>query len=643
MKKIPCQRVVFYSKNDLNASRHFSNALKIIQKINLEANFNVNEIIELYQIKLYFDNGFSSTKWSTSERASFEDVVNKFWDIISDFWIKIEDSNVLGFYMELESEFYDSFWKLINNFKTYKKINSSTFESILAYKKFYIRQALKNENIVKYFSKEIKSYLLVKSDSAEVILNSFEAAETTPSDKLFFPKITQAEYESIFSLYLESLNVNLNYVRLIESAVNIKISDRIKLNAKKVSDRLNAEIFEKGSSWTQGIQVTISKDQKEPITKTFDPAQNRINCSYSYDFLEANLNPISILTVFKKMFSYLNFQGCIDLVSKSSEADTLELIFMRSKNDYLDTAKFHEKNILSQAQLFIYRHFLKEHKITIEDTLSHIVNEYLNDEFEIKGIRMTFPSVEISPLERIRFLIPEFDFLIKQYNSFVEDGFIDFELIQFSTAPLNFSQVKSKFERKYCYGTGEEFNQLKHSFFSNQSMLHYIPRFESKYENLFNLLELEDILYSEFKDYQKSGIDFLISKSYLEINNDGVVKIKNKYSIMIIGFLYKEDVISYWHYPEAIRDEMLILEEKGFLKFEGTLFNKEERKYLNFFLNKKEFSNGLELRNKYLHGTNSMSSREQENDYDILLKIVILVILKIQEELAIYKAINKRA
>lgn len=67
----------------------------------------------------------------------------------------------------------------------------------------------------------------------------------------------------------------------------------------------------------------------------------------------------------------------------------------------------------------------------------------------------------------------------------------------------------------------------------------------------------------------------------------------------------------------------------------------EERRYLNYYLNQKEFSNGLDLRNKYLHGTNSSSEDGQNNDYLILLKLIILVIYKIKDDLNLYETEQK--
>ena len=53
---------------------------------------------------------------------------------------------------------------------------------------------------------------------------------------------------------------------------------------------------------------------------------------------------------------------------------------------------------------------------------------------------------------------------------------------------------------------------------------------------------------------------------------------------------------------------------------------------MNYVLNKSEYSNGLDLRNKYIHSTYPLDTQQQEQDYISLLKILTVVILKINEE-----------
>jgi hypothetical protein len=83
------------------------------------------------------------------------------------------------------------------------------------------------------------------------------------------------------------------------------------------------------------------------------------------------------------------------------------------------------------------------------------------------------------------------------------------------------------------------------------------------------------------------------------------------------------------------------MERDGLVKFDSTLFSKQEIDYLNYHLNKKGFTNGLDIRNKYLHGSNSGSEKGHKNEYYILLRLIILVLLKIVDDLALKIAMNR--
>ena len=72
--------------------------------------------------------------------------------------------------------------------------------------------------------------------------------------------------------------------------------------------------------------------------------------------------------------------------------------------------------------------------------------------------------------------------------------------------------------------------------------------------------------------------------------------------------------------------------QEGDLYYENTLFTKPEAAYLNYMLNKSEFSNGLDLRNKYVHSTYPIDKEIQYIDYAKLMKVTVLVIIKINEE-----------
>ena len=66
--------------------------------------------------------------------------------------------------------------------------------------------------------------------------------------------------------------------------------------------------------------------------------------------------------------------------------------------------------------------------------------------------------------------------------------------------------------------------------------------------------------------------------------------------------------------------------------------SRPEADYFNYYLNKSEFNNGLDLRNRYIHGTqpsNDSSEEIHKYNYMIFLKLFILLIIKINDDLCI--------
>lgn len=143
----------------------------------------------------------------------------------------------------------------------------------------------------------------------------------------------------------------------------------------------------------------------------------------------------------------------------------------------------------------------------------------------------------------------------------------------------------------------------------------------------------EDVRLKDFENYQEPTISQLISDGWLVSDEQGFVKIKKEAALLVIGMLNKDEVASYWAFPQEIRDIIDKMETDGLVGFENTFFSKPEQSYLNYYLNKSEFTNGLDLRNRYVHGTNGDTDEEHGNVYLTILKLFVLVVLKIDNDL----------
>lgn len=220
--------------------------------------------------------------------------------------------------------------------------------------------------------------------------------------------------------------------------------------------------------------------------------------------------------------------------------------------------------------------------------------------------------------------------VLKQFKMYVEDGVINREEYEMSSGALSINDVPSFIENKYAYPDDADINKEMLLLFSKQPVLSSIDRVGNKYSTLFKLLYNERVSYSEFKYYQTPTIDRLIKRGILERTVDGVVNLVMP-DVYILNELYEHEVFCCYKIPE-LKLILSDMEEKGKLRFSKKLFTEPEIAYLNYKLNKKDYNNGPDLRNRYLHGTYPIDIQQQHMDYVELLKIMVLIIIKINDE-----------
>ena len=635
-------RIVFYSKEDMSASNNLKRAEELLNNYNSNETSSINDLLEIYNIKLYFENDLYLLNWTEEVKSKYKEIIEANWKLLKERLIKTDDNNIESTLNDLDFNFRKDFWNLLNQLSSFKKINNSKFEEILNNFKHHITYILQQKGIVEKFDKQIRFFLIDYKESAEILLSKLEEKHRlSETPKVNFPKsLTLIDKENIVNAYLENEDANLNYVRLIENCKDsneLKLSAKTRLKAKKKSKELNNQIMENGATWSIRVQVSFNKDQLEPVKYVHN--KTGLEAIYSESLLDYLQYDIPLFLVFKKLFLYTDERNLITLVSKNSELDVMETTFMKSKNAYETGEVFTKKDFLSSLQLIIFEDYLNRKNNSIEKLINSFI-DYLNDYITPSKLIFNIQNSEISYVEKIRNLAPEYDFLLKQYQTYVEEGEIDIELVQINSTPVRYSEIYSISDKKYIYIEGSLVFRLKYLFYSNQSLLYYIEPYNDKYNNLYDLLINENVKIDAFQNYQQDEIIKLINEGYLKIDPQECVKINTEILIYIVGELHRNEVVSYWNYNKNVRDELDKMIEDKLVKIENTLLTIQEKNYFNYFLNKKEFTNGLDLRNKYSHGTNSFSEIEHKRDYYILLKIIILTLLKIEDDILINKNVK---
>lgn len=638
-------RIKFYSKYDGAGFSNLEKAEEILTNFDQSKDYNINDIIEFYEIKQYIDCEVYLPKWTPEEIDNYKSISKKMWTVIVRSLQKINDSNLLELFESLECwTIEDSFWELMENVSAYKQISNTAFNYLITNCKVNVRAILYNEKTVRKFATELRYFLLLYEETAELLLAQYVEKHNREWQYLHFPKsLSLKDKEDIISRYLDSESPNLNYVSLVlntKKLEHLEISVKTRRKAKIVEERLSEEIFNQGSMYKRGVEIIFSDIQDVPFK--YSVSDNIEHFSYSTEIIFKIDHPSYYLSLFKSLFKYLDGQCGISLVNKQSELNIFETIFMSSKFEYKKGMQFTRNDHLSISQLYLFENELtKKRGINIEHLIHYYITKHIETQFGLEGFRFNLPTAGASYLERIRMLLAEYDSFLRQYKLYSEDGEIDFGLFEMSTETYSFSQIPSFIDKKYCYLKSEGLSSVIRMFFSDQSGLYYVESFKDKqYSCLHDLILLENVPYENFSAYQKTGINHLINSHFLHIDENSFVRFCDTDQIFILKQLYLKGVLSYWHYDIDCREIIDDMITEGSLCTESTLFNKLECDYFNYYLNDREFTNGLKLRNRFAHGTNSDSESEIKNMYYILLRIIVLTVLKIDNDLVLKSSIN---
>lgn len=632
------RRIQFFSTHDFASGHYLKELENRFAEMGGKENLEINDQLELYNAKLYLDHEMYLNTWDEKKIKELKDKAASYWTNIKKvFLTTINSESLFNLFEQLDFHYRNHFWEIIDQLKVYKAISNDALLKVLESKPKEIKNILKQSRIVTAFSTTIRDFLLTHPECAELLLETEQLEDK--KQKLNFPKsLTLKDKEKIICDYLDLEQPNLNFVSLIEFAKDspeLKISDKTRLKAKRTYNKLSEMFLNSNLATTQvyGIEVsTVEEQEKEVVYRNVD---NILKVSYNYSFLKSLLDARDLSRLFHDLFHFTDEQGLFTLISKESEINTLESIFMRSQNEYHISVEFNRKDMLSLYQILLIQTLLEKEQRSFSNFIDkHLIKISIAVD-ELKKLHFNLPSENLNDEEKIRIIAPSLESLLNQYDLFVNDGEIDFELLSISSKPISFSGLKSNVPTKYIYpnlGTG--LGNLFYLFFSDQSMLHYIKPYEDKYDNFYLLLANEDnIPYENFEDYMKPQINKLIEEGHLYIDDHNFLRIKNEIKLFVYYNLHKNGVVNYWHFPAQFRKELdnLVLEELCYT--ESTLFTKSEVTYLNYYLNKKEFTNGPDLRNKYLHGANIPNDESSNMDYLTYLRIVILCLLKIEDDL----------
>lgn len=645
------ERAKFYSRTDLSNGIHLIRAERVLDNYQEGQDYeNVNDVLELFNVKLLIDNGLELNRWTERQVADYKTKVSKLGKDIVTFFRK--GQTIDGVLVSVESVFAQDFWIVIEKFGLIDLVSEQALSEIFTKNPDVIENILHCEKIVREYESLISSLLCQYKNAANLLLHAYlisdEYSHTLP---LYIPNDLTADQKcDIIERYLNSGEAKIGDVRIIMQAKDVpgfSIPPKLKLQAKKLELEL-AKIPQDAivSTVQTGFSIEYSKEKGIPPKKAWLEG-TVFRFIYSEEYLDS-LDKDALLSVFVSLFEYFDNHGMLNLCYNWHEGIFLEKIPTEEIEGFYPTNKYFQmKNNIAVHQVILFDDYMRRRGSCIETSIKDFYEKYFRKRFGFPSMPLNLASDTESFINKNKVIAPEMESVVKQYNMFVDEGGIEPELFQMSM-PLPIAMCKSLLWGKHRYVVwGDNVSKVTGAMnllFSDQSLLSFVTPFkDSHYNTLYNLLIHEkNVKYDNYEDHQRPKIDFLIENGYL-VNHDGNILLADNPRIEILYNLYYRRELSYYYHEPPVRKEIDRMVGDGILKYDDYLLSPSERHYVNFFLNSSEFSNGMQLRNKYSHGAMSclVSDNEHRMAYYYFLMIFIIILLKMNEDMELSAYLNE--
>jgi hypothetical protein len=632
------ERVRFYGAHDLASGWHASRVAEIADRFDpADPPRSIMDVLELHNVQQYLEHRMLPRSCPQEEVERLVALVPQIRSAVAKFFGAVDGSNFAELVADLDLEYGEDFIEVLGRSKAFERIPSGSALPALKSAGFYVGQLLTSKKLVQAYDAEMRNELLALPRGAELLVRKY--LEKDPRGAIQLPaSFTPADCRDLLERYVDSGDANLNYVRLIASAndnAQIGIDAKLKLRAKRRASELNAKLFEENEGFKTGCDVSVSDDQDEPVRLEVDTSEGSIwKYVYSKRWLEVASSNASVLNNFQHLFEFADQQVLLTLPSYRANFGVLERTMgLTGNTEYKVGSNFQAADARTLLQTRMYRQFLLTQEVDLEGVIAWFFQTYLVEEFGAVGFSFAPSAGDRSYLQKVRHLFAEMESVANQFTLFAENGELDRDLLTMSAEQVRYKTIPSLLDGKYLYPSeSEEIAGVLHLLFSDQSRLNYIDE-TLRAENTVKLLLTREVAYEDFREYQRPSVDHLIQLGVLR-NTGTRVQLANMEQALILSYFHNTEAANYHHLSITGRMEADALLARGWATRRSSLLTDAEGDYFNYFLNKVGFSNGPNLRNRYLHGSQTGADDESThfNTYLIALRLITAIVIKINDD-----------
>ncbi|EAF9641520.1 hypothetical protein INB49_002854 [Listeria monocytogenes] len=661
-------RVKFYSKGDLSTINSLPRMKEIIDVFLTEskAPTSFEEAIEIQNIIKYIDAEIFLKEWSLEYIDKVKDAKSGLIKIVAKYLGTIKVEEVLDSMGTLGYDYRDDFFENFANFKYANKVSEEEFMKEFSKVGIPIQYLLKSQYFITVYPDSIKDNILADPLSIEMLISNYTEANR---EKLYFPEnISKEEWGKLLDEYIDDPSANLNYIAVLENPIRnldgkkyFSVTPKQKIRVKERSKEFSKNIISKDSGVLMSTAIYIEREAyKEAVDKEKDQmtikealdrsilnnmmvatgstVSKQFKCSMSAlidkEQIDGDHSFESLLRYFSEDFEFFTEKLIVNLPSyPNKEMGTVsKTVGVKTDNSYDYGFYFKVKNQLAVFKIQTISSILSGWNLDIEDLIDWFFTEYCVKQYGVSWLPLNLPHKDENTGNRTSTFFRIEESIRTQYLVFSEENEIKSDLVN-ETATPSISNLKSLLPKKYAYLSKNDFAEgLLYLLFDDQSLIHYINE-ELKGDSFFDLLLNYELKVSDFQEYQKETLQYLIDNNVL-IEKEDILKFKNITKINLLREIYLFGSTSYLHSSSEERTALIELEKDNLIVFSKTLFTKQESDYLNFLLNNKVFDNSWAIRNRYQHGVpNYDNPKEYDMDNALSLLILMIYAVKIDDEL----------
>lgn len=608
--------------------------MPILDSFGESNNYDLNQIIELSNIVQIVRSVECPTNITPEKFNGYRKETDAISRFVSSYFQQLDLSDIENIFQSIWTYYSLDLLKLLERFDLLKNIPNSGVQNLLNKKLIPLFCILECKGWVKKYNQVITDYMMDNKDAAEIIIKYYLVKDFAEKESIVFPKaLTEEKKISVLNYYIDgAFEPHPNYLEMIENAPildELHIGDKLRLKAKKAKEKYWEKHFSERSSFSYGSIASFQEIDEEK-NESYNETDHHVYCTYSKKWVREHHDYPTLLNNFIFLFDFFDSElRCQFVLKKKSTLDEL-LAKSEGIKHYPINSQFTTNRMICFTILSAYMRELDDYGISIEDLLDYFFNDYLKENFGISDFEFKKPSKAVSLSERIKLLYIEMDGILKQLKYYIEDGRIDKELMAISSNPVRIGELKSFLEQKYAYPKAKNLKEEMRFLFTFNLMFGMNFAWNG-YESLVQIISKEHLFVTDFAKPAQGWINWLVERGSLCLKDDGSLGL-NIARCALLYDLYENEVVCFAHQkakPRGILDELVKNEE---VEVESAVFSRQERDYYNYVLNKKEFSNSLDLRNAFLHGSFYGTDEELQQAYIETLKIFIMIVVKVNEE-----------